>query len=79
MVKIPTKVCVRSVDHYGYNGREHHPRDTDIGHVLTVHTIEVFHPEPGEDPDSGYTVLTCTREDGSLVEMIDFEVEDADK
>lgn len=34
------KMRVKSVDHYGFNGREHHPSDSDIG--LVVVPIQMF-------------------------------------
>jgi hypothetical protein len=46
MMKI--RVRVKTVDKYGFNGREHHPRSEDIGQMGWVTGIELV---PDEDTD----------------------------
>ena len=43
------KLLIVSVDHYGYNGRDHHPKDSDIGLVVIPVKMEVAWY--GEDGD----------------------------
>jgi hypothetical protein len=65
------------VDHFGFLGRDFHPRDADLGLVGEVIGIKVYRDE--EDPeDLGVACLTCALVGGSRVlELIDYEVEPA--
>ncbi len=109
------RLRITSVDHYGFNGREHHPVDSDIGLIVTpVHSHaewmdndaatmeELIHEDDhhvltealavieedatmddltsGDNYNHGVVwFYTCVTEDGRILDLIDFEVEDVEK
>jgi len=85
------RLRIKSVDHDGYNGRDFHPDDSDIGSVVLPFKLEVFHVDPDEGDmmlldDSNFsasfresenlvTMFTAYTEDGRVLQLVDHEVE----
>jgi hypothetical protein len=78
---------ITSVDMNGFCGRDHHPVPAMIGELVTlIGCAPVYSPaevdefraeftEADADAAARLMLYTCRRADGSLVELVDFEVE----
>lgn len=71
---------IRSVDMNGFLGRENHPEPEMKGEVVRLVGVSVEPPADWEleDGEERLDVYTCRRADGSLVDLMEFEVEVVD-
>jgi len=80
------RVKILRVDHYGYNGRDHHPTDADIGKCLRVLSAVAWteegigtlaeHPAPESVSDEDtYMVFECISLGGKRLTLLEHEVE----
>jgi hypothetical protein len=78
-MELPRFVRVQLIDHNGFCGRDPHPLDRQIGLVVAVRSILVFHDWDADIGDCSYVVLQCEDPtDGRIYEFMDFEVEPAE-
>lgn len=71
-------VKVTNVDLDGFQGRNHHPDLSDVGHFAEVLNVQEFKEEDYWDApgDLDYTLVTAkTIYTGRILEFIDFEIE----
>lgn len=65
-------ITIASVDHNGYNGRDHHPTNDMIG--LQVLVEKMWRENAEDDDQYAYYVFEGTLEDGRRVQLIDHEI-----
>jgi len=85
VLPIGTQVQLVDVDSYAFQGRDYHPKRTDVGFLGFITKVLdcgdeddniMFNPPPGTEYDEeGWCVYKVSSPSGQVLELVDYEIE----